>query len=191
MGTPIRGDLPPRALCAFPRCPVPTPFNTVTGVRARCCGSAHERAFVLLGLCPSAVPAGPLVPISVFGPGLGAWSPTVVLVSLDMLVGSLVQYLSVIFFDQSPLEGVALPSSFLLRLMPGPVVVSDEDSYLLYPPALGISVLRHLRCLGQDMTLHGVGMLPRSVLTITRLPGSLLLAPFFLFLSPCFSHVVV
>ena len=161
-------------------------MNSVTGVRARCCGSAHERAFVLLALCPSAVPDGPLFPISVFGPGLGAWSPTEVLVSSGMLVGSLARYVADIFFYHPPLAVVALPSLFQLRLMPGPMVVSDVDSFLLYPPALGASVLPHLRCLDQGMTLQGIGVQSRSVLSITRLPGLPLPAPFFLFLFLAF-----
>lgn len=180
MGVSVRGDLPVRVLCAFPGCFVPTPLNSVTGVHARCCGSAHEMAFLRLDLCPSAVPDSLLIPISVFGPGLGAWAsaPSWVLVSLDMSVGDLVGYVFMVFLGCAPLErvspplGVSLPrgASFQLRLMPGTSVVPDLDSYLLYPPTSGIDASPHLRCSGQGVTLREVGVGPYSLFSLSRLP---------------------
>ena len=101
---PIREDLPATSVpCAYPGCSVLTPFNSVTGAPARCCGSAHERIFLRLDQCPSVV-EGPLISISVFGPGLGAWAPIELLVSLDMLVGALAAYVLAVFLECSPLE---------------------------------------------------------------------------------------
>ena len=168
MGASIRGDLPAPALCAFPGCSVFTSLNSTTGVRARCCGSTHERIFLRLDQCPSTVPDGPLISISVFGPGLGAWAFTEILVSPDMLVGDLAWYVSTVFLEYSFLEGVALPRSLQLRLMPGALVVPDVESFLLYPPVSDAGVLPHLRCLEQGMTLRGVGIQSLSVLSLTH-----------------------
>ena len=54
-----------RAPCAYPGCDVLVPWNSVAGAPARCCGSAHERAFVRLDHCPSVI-EGTLVPLLVF-----------------------------------------------------------------------------------------------------------------------------
>jgi hypothetical protein len=96
---------------------------------------------------------GSLIPVLVFGPGnRNAWppfDPLDVLVSADMLVSEFALYVSVSFLEYSFVEGVALPVGLQLRLMPGDLVVPDTDSFLLYPPSLGSSVLPHLRCLEQ------------------------------------------
>ena len=106
----VRGDLPALALCAFPECFVHTPLNSVTGLRARCCGSAHERILLRLDQCPSVVPPGLLFPVSVsFFSGIGAWAPTELLVSSDMLVGDLAGYVFMVFLECAPLEGVSPP----------------------------------------------------------------------------------
>ena len=170
MEVPTRRDLPTRALCSFPGCFVPTPLNSVTGVRARCCGSTHERIFLRLDQCPSTVPPGPLISVSVYGPGLGAWAPAEILVSPYMTVGDLAWYISAVFLEYSSLEEVALPRSMQLRLMPGALLVSDLESFLLYPPASSVTPLLHLRCFEQSMTLQGVGIQSRSVLSLTHLP---------------------
>lgn len=178
-GVSVRGDLPSPALCAFPECFVQTPFNSVAGVRARCCGSAHERVLLRLDQCPSLIPPGALFLVSLSGPGIGAWAPTELLVSSDMSVGDLTGYVFVVLLGCAPLSGVSPPlgvslplgASFQLRLMPGASVVSDSGSLLLYPPTSGIGASPHLRCLGrQGMTLGEVGIRPHSLLSLSRLP---------------------
>ena len=125
------------------------------------------------------MPPGPLFLVSLSGPGIGAWAPTELLVSSDMLVGDLTGYVFMVLLGCAPLSGaspplgVSLPlgASFQLRLMPGASVVPDSGSYLLYPPTSDIGASPHLRCLGrQGMTLGEVGIRPHSLLSLSRLP---------------------
>ena len=151
----------------------------MAGVRARCCGSAHERVLLRLDQCPSPIPPGPLFLVYVSGPGIGAWAPTELLVSSDMSVGDLTGYVFVVLLGCAPLSGaspplgVSLPlgASFQLRLMPGASVVPDSGSLLLYPPTSGICSSPRPQCLGrQGMTLGEVGIQPHSLLSLSRLP---------------------
>ena len=164
----FRELLPTSVLCAYPGCSVLTPFNSVTGTPARCCGSAHERIFLRLDQCPSVV-EGPLISISVYGPGLGAWAPIELLVSLDdMLVGAFAAYVLAVFLECSPLEESSFHRLWQIRLMPGARIVHDSDSYLLFPPASGHTI--EWRSRDQGATVKRVGIRPHSVLSLTRLP---------------------
>ena len=163
----FRELLPTSVLCAYPGCSVLTPFNSVTGTPARCCGSAHERIFLRLDQCPSIV-EGPLISICVYGPGLGAWAPIELLVSLDMLVGAFAAYVLAVFLECSPLEESSFHRLWQIRLMPGARIVHDSDSYLLFPPASGHTI--EWRSRDQGATVRRVGIRLHSVLSLTRLP---------------------
>ena len=99
----------------------------MSGVWARCCGSAHEEVLLRLDQCPSVMPPGPLFLVSVAGPGIGAWVPTELLVSSDMFIGDFAGYVFMVLLGCAPLSGVSPPlgvslplgASFQLRLVPG------------------------------------------------------------------------
>ena len=61
------------SLCSLPGCFSRTPVDEASGIRARCCGSSHEKVLLRLSLCPSVVPRGPLFPVEVsYFPGVGS-----------------------------------------------------------------------------------------------------------------------
>ena len=120
---PDRGDLPAptvsvpwnsaagvlarhRSPCAYPGCDALVPWNSVAGVHARCCGSAHERAFVRMDQFSGGSFEGSLIPVLVFGPGhRTAWppfNPLDVLVFANMLVSEFALYVSPSHFSNIP-----------------------------------------------------------------------------------------
>ena len=153
------------SLCSLPGCFSRTPVDEASGIRARCCGSSHEKVLLRLSLCPSVVPRGPLFPVEVsYFPGVGSRAPAELLVFKGMLVGDLAAYVLSAF-----LEGTSSPHLWQVRLMPGAHIVHDSDSYLLFPSAPGHTI--EWRSQDQGATIWKVGVRPHSLLSLTRLPS--------------------
>ena len=160
------------ARCSLPGCPDLGYYDPFTCHRERCCGSFHEQMLVRFEACPSVMPNGHFTSISVFGPDHDLPElPVKLLVSLDMTVEALTDYIFIVFFGHNPTdedlfgEPGDVPRRWQVRLMPGVVVVPNASSTLLFPSSPGSLLCPRL----PPRVVSEVGVRFGSVLRVSRL----------------------
>ena len=160
------------ALCALPGCFGYGYFDPLSRRRERCCQLSHEQMLKRLEICPSVMPDGHLISISVVGPVHDPPVPPVILlVSPTMSIEALIDYVFMVSFGHLPSDGdtswsIAGVSRRPCRrwqvcLMPGADSVSTASSTLLFPFAWG----------ARSRAVSEVGVQSHSVLRISARPS--------------------